>query len=147
MNKIKPWYPFIVLAIFFLVLSQINKTSIQLHLYDTYYIIKGSRWYVALAIISLIPALAYFFTNKYLYSSTITWIHIIGTFIGIICLRCNWYHPELRPIPNPHGYPVPDLPMEAQNEYLIAISVIALLLLQLLYPYNLLRGIIKHPKG
>jgi heme/copper-type cytochrome/quinol oxidase subunit 1 len=77
-----------VLASFFL-LNQNN--SVDVHIHDTYFVIAHAHIFWFLAILSLLVWTLYFLTNKFLFSKTLTWAHIIITILTLILFVFTLY--------------------------------------------------------
>ncbi|NIG55116.1 hypothetical protein [Chitinophaga sp. Cy-1792] len=144
MNRIKPWHPFSLLVIIFVILALTTKTAIDLHIHDTYFVIAGSQWYAVLAILSLLPALIYFFTKKLLYSNILTWTHILGSFATVLfsygCI--TWSQWKMNQQMTDAGISYTTLFERSSWDRWAAIGVLLLLLLQFVFFYNLIAGVI-----
>ena len=85
--KRKPYNLFLVTALalipfaFFLFL---RNTVVDIHLHDTYFVIAADQVLWALSSLSLIVWGSYLIANNVLYSTALTWTHVIVTILAIL---------------------------------------------------------------
>ena len=73
----------------FFVLNQNN--SVDIHLYDTFFVIAHTHFFWLLASLSLFVWTLYLLTNKILFSKALTWTHVIITILTLILFAFTLY--------------------------------------------------------
>lgn len=81
----KPYFLFLPLIIFLIIVSFFDYGSFDFHLSDTYIVFTNNIFYYFFAFCSLILFLLYMFTRKILFSSLLVWLHVLFT-IGLILI-------------------------------------------------------------
>ena len=135
----RPYNLLLLTAILLILISFIaKKTTLDIHLHDTYYIISATYIFRFLATVSAIFWDIYLLTFKFLFSNQLTWTHIIITLLTIILLCSIALMGDKLVNPAWESF-------KKYSQYTrILLFVLGLLLLgQLTYIINLLLGIFK----
>jgi cell division protein FtsW (lipid II flippase) len=134
----RPYNLFLPVALLFIILVFfISTPTVDFHVYDTMFVVAGSSviWLVA-AFLALFWVL-YRLTYHLLYSSLLTWLHVLFTIIALVAvftlIKLQPSHTE--------GWAYYE--QFTGYEKRIAITVLLALITQLVYPVNLVIGIIK----
>ncbi len=132
---LSPWQLFLFAAIISLVFAFFsNKNTIDIHLHDTYYVIRSSHVRFALCCYFLFIWLLYFFSKKFLWSNKLTWLHIIFTFAGLLVLKSAYLFFDN----NKTSF----AKFQIQGS-LISMALLVFVIAQLLFILNILGGIIQ----
>jgi heme/copper-type cytochrome/quinol oxidase subunit 1 len=139
-------------AVFLSSLFLFPKSSVlDIHLYDTYFVISDRYILCFLAIATLIVWLVYLLTDRILFSRLLTIIHIIVTILTTVFfaitlyLGTNIFNLRHQRVPNNVDW----LTFETFGEYNKTVAIIILILLfgQVLLIINIIAGIIKKMTG
>ncbi|RAJ73692.1 hypothetical protein CLV59_11233 [Chitinophaga dinghuensis] len=131
----KPYMLFYVLALISLVMGLTgSKQLTDFHIYDTYYLIPFSSILVVLAIFLMICGIVYMLLDKVMYSRKLSWWHIVGTMLLItvkmlLDAYASSFH-QNHSLNDSLGY------LLLRNILLVWM----ILLWQLIFPYNVIRG-------
>lgn len=60
--------------------------TIDMHLYDTYYVIAGTHVFMAMAVLLLLLWLIYLLTHRLLFSRWLAWLHVVAACAATLCL-------------------------------------------------------------
>ena len=123
-----------------------NKT-VDIHVHDTYYVIAQSHMFWFFAFLAWIIWLLYVLTCKLLYSNSLTWIHVIISFLSLHLFLFFLYFGR-----NISGIPRSYIDLSSWNKYYLlnnpdfgfaAFCTIAFCLAQITYLVNLALGLYK----
>lgn len=138
-RTIKLYHPLALAGLLFLALSFFSfKQTLDVHLYDTYYVMPGSYVFRKIAIILISIAVLYRFTGSILFSVHLSRLHIILTLASAALLAgiILWG--------DGHSYNnLSSLEAVRQLDKVINLSIIVLLTGVLIYIINLLAGVIR----
>lgn len=137
----------IVSALFFLAAFLTLKRTLDINLYDTIFIVPFSRIFMVCAVFLSLLWLLYTFTFHLLFSQKIYKIHVIGSAILFIVIIAGslWSNQLIGYYTGNNPLQIVHLSTEIGNS--IAIASILLTSIQLLYPLNLIIGLLKNKKN
>lgn len=135
-----------VSALFFLAAFLTLKRTLDINLYDTVYIVPFSRIFMACAVFLSLLWLLYTFTYHRLFSKKLYKIHIISSSLlfVVIVAGCLWSNQFIELYAGSDQLKKVQLATETGNS--IAIASILLTSIQLIYPLNLIFGLLKTKK-
>jgi ABC-type transport system involved in cytochrome c biogenesis permease subunit len=136
----------IVSALFFLAAFLTLKKTLDINLYDTTYIVPFSRIFMVGAVFLSLLWLLYTFTYHLLFSQKLYKVHIIGSAILFVIVIAGslWSNQLIQRYTGSNPLEVVKLSTEIGNS--IAIASLLLTSIQLLYPLNLIIGLLKNKK-
>ena len=142
----KPYQLLLPIFALLLLLSlfQPGGATIDLHLYDTYFVIAISFILMTFAGFIILLWGIYELTNKFLLSIIITWIHVAITIFAVVTLVAIPFWDGMRLYPRPRRY-VDYSEFDSfqwLNSFIAAVAM-AFLFAQLLFIVNLLGGLIR----
>lgn len=145
--KTRPYNLLIIAAIILLVASffTLNET-LDIHLYDTYYIIPTAYASWAIVLFLLMLWVVYLFTNRWLFSKTLVWLHVVLTVVTSLFMFIYVFN--FRELGGMAGMPrrymdYSDWDIFWQYQRSIIVSVILLAFGLVLHILNLLIGLIR----
>jgi hypothetical protein len=118
---------------------------IDIHLHDTLFVISTSYFTRGVAIIILFVWILYKLTNRFLWKSYLSWIHVLTTiFIVVLFVTAEFWHPIILP-PIKREFSSWQTLQEDQNRAMKVYLPIIILFVggQLTYIVNLLTGFVK----
>jgi len=136
----------IVSAIFFLAAFFTLGQTLDIHIHDTMIVISFAHVFMVCAVYLSLLWLLYTFTYRFLFSPKLYKVHVIGSVILfiIIIVTSLWSNQILQYY---IGKKQPDFTIiSAEIGNSIAIASILLTSIQLLYPLNLMIGLLKNKK-
>ena len=128
----------------------VPRKFLDIHLHDTYFVVKPAIILLGLALILLVVWAIYRQTSKILYSNFLTWLHIIWTFLtsttlGIILFLDNGFDTDI----SKNGFKLSDWERFESFQLFSALFILALFLLflgQVVLLLNLVIGLCKSKK-
>lgn len=136
----------IVSALFFLAAFLTLRRTLDINLYDTIYIVPFSRIFMAGAVYLSLLWLMYTFTFRFLFSPKLYKVHVVGSAIlFIIIVTCSLWNSQIIE-QYTRNNPLQKIQLATQIGNGIAIASLLLTSIQLLYPLNLIIGLIKNKK-
>jgi heme/copper-type cytochrome/quinol oxidase subunit 1 len=146
--KGRPYHLLFIAAILVLIASffTMNETM-DIHLHDTYYVISAAWTYWAIVVLLLVLWLIYVFTNRFLLSKPLTWIHVVLTIVLALLLTVFVFNPDRGSAGMARDY----TDWSAFDEFerynrMITYALLLLPLGLLLYIINLVGGLIKRSR-
>ncbi len=135
-----------VSALFFLSAFLTLKRTLDVNLYDTVYIVPFSRIFMVGAVFLSLLWLLYTFTDHLLFSQKLYKIHVIGSALLFIIIIAGslWSNQLIERYTGNDQLKKALLATQTGNG--IAIAAILLTSIQLLYPLNLIIGLLKTKK-
>jgi|GEM_PF-3740064 len=131
---------FFVLAIITIVTGFVYPPKItEVHLYDTYYIFSISTPIYGFAVLLLIGGGVYWLIDKWVYSQKLSWWHVIGTMVLLAILLLLEINAT---------YYIRDMRYNDRFSFMLLNPVwfyLVIILWQLIFPYNLIRGLLRRP--
>lgn len=119
--------------------------SFDFHLHDTYFVVPVNYFIWALAGLFFWGWIIYKFTDKFLWTKKLIWIHVLTTlFLLILLSTISFWHDKILPPIKREAISYQDLIDDQKREAIIAYPVFALFALgQAAYLINLIVGLIK----
>jgi cytochrome c oxidase subunit 1 len=130
---------FLMGAILIAIVAFASNTTIDIHVHDTYYVIKGRHLLFLLIIPFLFFWMIYSITGKIVFSTSLIWIHFFLTTIPILFLiYFTIFNSPNRPLTTAWSF-------ETYRVFNYRIRMVILILLssQVLFLINIMGGIIK----
>jgi heme/copper-type cytochrome/quinol oxidase subunit 1 len=142
----RPYHLLLLTALTFGCLAAFTDPGQQLdiHLHDTYFIVAHNQILMLLALIALLLWTLYVLTNKFLYSRTLAWIHIVMSILPLATIALWLFRPSLL-----ESHPAPRyMAIEYYRNYASLVRLCLLLILagQLALPVNLVTGLVRYFK-
>lgn len=148
MKLLKPLHNLflIIAAVFFIIAFFTLRKTLDIHIHDTMYVITFARVFMLSAVYLSLFWLLYCFTGRFMFSRKLYNVHIIGTVILfiLILIAALWSNPIIESYTKNNSFQKQRLSIEAGQ--LIVIALLTLTSLQLLYPLNLIIGLLKNKK-
>lgn len=136
----------IISALFFLAAFLTLKRTLDINWYDTIYIVPFSRIFMVGAVFLSLLWLLYTFTYHRLFSKKLYKIHVIGSALLLLLIIAGslWSNQLIEHYTG--GDPLKKMRLATETGNGIAIASVLLTSIQLLYPLNLIIGLLKTKK-
>ena len=136
----------IISALFFLAAFLTLKRTLDINLYNTVFVVPFSRIFMVLAVFLSLLWLLYTFSFHRLFSIKLYKIHVIATvlLLTLIVAASLWSNAIIEHYTA--GNPIKKIQLSTETGNSIAIAAILLTSVQLLYPLNLIIGLLKRKK-
>lgn len=140
----KPYNLLIITALLFFIVSFVVKNqSLDVHIYDTYYVIDFAFVFRTLTVILFIYWLLYNTTKRFLFSSFLSWAHIVATILTAILVVTFSLWGGFAYKSAQEGFRFSDYEKYRSINTTIASLILALLFTQFTYFLNLIIGLLK----
>lgn len=145
---LKPYHLLILTALLLLISSFfVSNQSVDIHFYDTYYVIDAAWLFWGLIVILITAWLLYKVTKRILFSPFLTWIHILVTILTAVLIVSFLLWGDLTQASINNEVSSQDFESYQRRNRRIAFVIAALLLGQLPYFINLIVGFIKRARN
>ena len=139
--KAQPYHLFIIVSLVLFVLSFfVSSASMDLLLHDTYYVMDSATVYMGASLFFLLLWLFYLFTKKLLYSNLLSWMHIAFTTLSALLVVFFIYRANSASL---HTFNQMRGSSFLVLNTVVVNAIFSLLLVQLLFLWNFIMGIIK----
>ena len=148
MILIKPLHNLLLFfsSVFFIAAFFTLRKTLDIHLHDTMFVIGFAHIFMFAAVYFALLWLLYTFTKKNIWSEKLYRVHILLSVIlvSVIIAAALWSNPVLEAYINDDLHRRATLAAEIGN--VIVGALLTLTTVQLLYPLNLIIGLVKHKK-
>ena len=119
--------------------------SIDIHLHDTYFVVAVNHLAWALAILLFLVWGIYKLTDRFLWTNTLTWTHVLLTILVLILLAIiSFWKDKILPPINSNTVSYQDIIDEQKRKgFITYLITIAFIVGQIAYLVNLVIGLIK----
>lgn len=142
----QPYFLFLLTG-FFLIITTffLSGQSVDFHLRDTYFVVSVSYFIWALAGLFFIAWAIYVLTEKFLWTKTLTWTHVLITIIILVLLlTIGFWHDKILPPIKRDSLSYQNIIEDQKREAVIAYPIVTVFILgQIAYFVNLIGGLIK----
>jgi len=146
----KPYNLFLPIAVGLFLIGLFNFSApLEIHLHDTYYVLRLAHLFIVPATLLAVLWLIAYFTEKYMFSKILTWIHVLLSVAAAIFLIATVFSAYKEPAPLPETPKTTEAYLEyAKREaWSTAGAIIAFLFAQLIQLVNLILGLIKYVRS
>lgn len=140
----KPYSLLIFMALLLFVSSFIvSDRTVDIHLYDTYFVFDFAFVFWSLSLILFIYWLIYIVTKQVLYSRFLSWTHIATTILAVVVIVTSSIWGEYVSMPVKGSISFQDFKRYQRVSNIITLNILSLILSQILYIVNLVVGLVR----